>query len=234
MTGGSLGNVPWDRRETGGSTYFIKTGGAMTTMTPVLALNDNMLLFGLSVDAVKSALERLGATGGKLDESPAFQKASASVAKPHNSFGYVDGAVLFDRVYTLVRPFLMMAPMMAPKLAQHVPVDKLPGTGTISKHLGPIVYSQSETPDGILIESAGPVTMNQAVFGTAVAVGAAVVPLAKSGMAGMMAPGLFPQRQNTPPAATPSPAASPAEVPETPGIPAPADGTGSDGASTNP
>jgi hypothetical protein len=48
-----------------------------------------------------------------------------------------------------------------PGVDEIVDASKLPATETISKHLTPIVLSQSRFPDGYLIESAGPVTMLQ-------------------------------------------------------------------------
>jgi hypothetical protein len=206
LTSGTLGNVPWDKRESSEAVYFIKTGSVMMTVSPVLAVTDKMLLFGLSVDAVKSAIARGETPGGKLDESAAYKQAGASVAQPRNCFGFVDAAALFDRVYTLARPALVMAPMFAPQVAQHVALDKLPGTETITKHLGPISYSQSEFPNGILVESCGPVTMNQSVVGAGVVVAAVAIPLAKSGMAGMVAPGLSPGSPSVQPQAMPEPA----------------------------
>jgi hypothetical protein len=50
--------------------------------------------------------------------------------------------------------------------------SKLPETETIAKHLQPIVYSQIRLPEGYLVESSGPITMNQAVL-IAAAAGAA-------------------------------------------------------------
>jgi hypothetical protein len=47
--------------------------------------------------------------------------------------------------------------------------SKLPETESIAKHLQPIVYSQTRIPEGYLVESSGPITMNQAALLGAVA-----------------------------------------------------------------
>ena len=50
--------------------------------------------------------------------------------------------------------------------------SKLPETETIAKHLQPITYTQTRIPEGYLVESSGPITMNHA-FLMAAAAGAA-------------------------------------------------------------
>jgi len=64
-----------------------------------------------------------------------------------------------------------------PHLSDYVDIAKLPAPETISRHLSPMVASGAVKDDGLLMESAGPVTTMQALLVTAISAGAAAVPL---------------------------------------------------------
>jgi hypothetical protein len=53
---------------------------------------------------------------------------------------------------------------VVPGASAIIDASKLPETESIAKHLQPIVYNQTRIPEGYLVESSGPITMNQAVF----------------------------------------------------------------------
>ena len=61
---------------------------------------------------------------------------------------------------------------MSPNVGKVVDVNKLPDTETISRHLNPILYTNRQVADGMLIESSGPITLSQAVMLIAGGVGA--------------------------------------------------------------
>jgi hypothetical protein len=118
---------------------------------------------------------------------------------------------LFERIYGTARPVAVLWAGFTPKVGEFVDVGKLPATETISKHLGPIIYSQSITSEGELMESVGPVTLGQAAVGIGAGIGAAMVPLMKA--RGLM--GGRPGNRSFP--ATPH-GSAPAATPATPAI----------------
>jgi hypothetical protein len=57
---------------------------------------------------------------------------------------------------------------MVPSIGESIDTDKIPPASVISKHLPPIVLSQRNTVNGVLIESSGPLSMGQLLLlGTA-------------------------------------------------------------------
>jgi hypothetical protein len=70
-----------------------------------------------------------------------------------------------------LRPILQMSAAFMPSLSERLDPNKLPPTDVITKHLSPVVASQSYAHGGYRSESAGTITMGQA----AIAAGAAYV-----------------------------------------------------------
>jgi hypothetical protein len=64
----------------------------------------------------------------------------------------------------------MMA-LFNPHANDYGDLSKLPAAEVISKHLSPIVYSQSSDENGYLIESTGPVTFTDLLLGLGAGVG---------------------------------------------------------------
>jgi hypothetical protein len=110
-----------------------------------------------------------------LGATAAYKKAVALVAEPTLSFTYVDAKTIFERIYGLFKGAASMG--LVPSHSVYVDMAKLPAPETISRHLSPMVASGSVKDGGLLMESAGPVTMTQAALVTAISVGAAAVPL---------------------------------------------------------
>jgi hypothetical protein len=98
-----------------------------------------------------------------LESSDAFKPALAAYKQDGQAFGYLDSKGLFERIYNLLRPIAIFAGGMSPDVSKLIDVQKLPETETISKHLSPVLYTNKQTADGILIESSGPITLSQAV-----------------------------------------------------------------------
>jgi len=55
----------------------------------------------------------------------------------------------------------------------------LPSVDSITKNLGPMVYSQAEVTDGVVTESVGPVTVSQSLIVAALGGSAAIYPVVK-------------------------------------------------------
>ena len=69
-----------------------------------------------------------------------------------------------------------MSMAFSPEAGQYFDAGKLPTTDVLIRHLGPSTFSQRQVENGILIESAGTLTVDQAVLGTAAGIGAAALP----------------------------------------------------------
>ena len=196
--------VHFTKHETEGVSYYTmaSTSLGFFPLQFTLCLTDKSLLGGLSIPVVQDAVKRLPGPGG-LAGTDAYRQAMALVPPPTLGEAYVNTRTIFERIYNLVRGVASMG--MIPHSGDYLDLGKLPETETISRHLTPLVLSQSGKEGGILSESAGPVSFTQA--GAVVGAGAlaALVPYMRSlGHAGL-----------------PSPAHSPAPLP-VPAPPAPA------------
>jgi len=129
---------------------------------PTLALTKDFLFIGLDAAEIRRA--QLAATGEPLEKSPAFASALPAFRSTNEVFGYVDSRVLFERAFPMLRQVVTFGAAVMPGVSDIIDSSKLPETETIAKHLDAIVYSQTRLPDGYLIESSGPITMNQALL----------------------------------------------------------------------
>jgi hypothetical protein len=173
---------------------------------PALGISDQFLLAGLSQQAVIDALARAKTPGGKLTDQAGFKAAEKTVQAPTDSFGYFDVRALIERSSAVLRPLLAMSLAMNPDSGQYIDAGKLPATATLTKHLGPSVYSSRTTEQGALSESAGPLTFNQALVGVVIGAGAAAMPAIEQAMKGgngapqnLLPPGLLPGFPGAPP-----------------------------------
>ncbi len=130
---------------------------------PTVALGEGFLLTGLTELEVKRGMEAARKNEG-LDKSAAFASALPAYRKANEVFGYVDSRVVFERAYTTLRPALLFGAQVMPGMAEWIDTSKLPQLETVAKHLAPIVYTQSRVDNGYLIESTGPITLNQAIL----------------------------------------------------------------------
>jgi len=129
-------------------------------LNPTLAMGDGFLVAGLDVPDVEAAL------AGRekpetLEGSAAFAPALPIFRAANETFGFLDSKAVFERAFPALRQIIVFGAALMPGVDEIVDASKLPATETISKHLTPIVLSQSRFPDGYLVESAGPVTMLQ-------------------------------------------------------------------------
>jgi hypothetical protein len=192
------GGEGWGRKEQGETLiYTLPPQGLLPA--PVMALSQNFLIVGFSEATVNGALERLHSKTASLGGTDSFQQATKLVGAPTEAFGFLDTGRLFERAYGMLRPFVAMTLAFSPEAGQYMDVGKLPTTEVISKHLTPSVYSQTSTPQGTLIESAGTLTFNQAVIGVMAGGIASALPNLKDTMSALQGiPG-------APPAGSPSP-----------------------------
>lgn len=129
---------------------------------PTLALKDKFLFIGVDSSDLQRAL---GAPAtDTMEQSPNFASALPSFHKAGQVFGYIDTRGIFERGYPLLRQVIMFGAAFMPGASDIVDTSKLPQTETITRHLNPILYSQNRLPDGYLMDSSGPITLNQAVF----------------------------------------------------------------------
>jgi Protein of unknown function (DUF3352) len=154
---------PSNVTEAQGIRYFSFPSLQTAFANPTLALAADFLILGDDPDAVSHSLGALK-NGDTLEKSPAFAPALSAYKTANEVFGFADSKMLFERGFPMLRPVIVFAAAVVPGASAVIDASKLPETESIAKHLEPIVYMQTRMPDGYLIESSGPITMNQAVF----------------------------------------------------------------------
>jgi hypothetical protein len=160
----------WARTERDGVHYFsMQSPASLISISPVIALTDRIMIVGLNAKAVEAAIQRSRNSGSDLANSQTFKTAGRLAPPPTNFFTYLDTALLYQRLDTTVRPLFLMAAAFVPGVNEYLDLDKFPDSEVITKHLSPIVSSQSYEKDGYVTESAGPITLNQTGLGLAVA-----------------------------------------------------------------
>jgi hypothetical protein len=130
---------------------------------PTLAMVDGFLILGVNSEELSHAMQS-SKTGNSLEKSPGFASALTSYRTANEVFGYVDSRTVFERSYPLLRQVIIFGAAVMPGASDIIDGSKLPETETIAKHLQPIVYSQTRIPEGYLVESSGPITMNHALM----------------------------------------------------------------------
>ena len=129
------------------------------------------MIAGLDEASVEAAMRRSETSSSDLSSSANYKSAARSVPTPANFFAYIDTALLYSRLDATLRPILLMGAAFMPGANDQVDLTKIPPAEIITKHLSPIVSSQTYKGDGYLTESIGPVTLNQAGVGLGVAIG---------------------------------------------------------------
>lgn len=161
--------VEASRMEENGVTYYILPETSYGTGT--LALSDEFLALGLNREKLAEAL---AGGGEKLEGTDRYRSTMDRLRAPTISTGWIDARGIFERLYGTVRPMLIMMAAFGQQQGPQADFGKLPEAETIARHLGPIAISQSEVEGGLLVESEGHITVNQALGG----VGATVAWLA--------------------------------------------------------
>lgn len=142
-------------------------------ISPTVAIGRDRAILGLDIRSVDAAIQRAtsGAPSG-LATSVGYQAAAGTVHAPRQSFTFIDTALLYTRLDAALRPMLIMGAAFVPAIAEAVDFSKVPPAEVITRHLSPIVMSQSYDDDGYFTESVGPASIYQAALGIAGATGA--------------------------------------------------------------
>jgi uncharacterized protein DUF3352 len=128
---------------------------------PTLALIDGFLALGISSEELSQAMQSLK-SGQTLEKVPAFAGAETAYRTANEVFGFVDSKKLVEHSYPKLRQIIIFGAAIMPGASDIIDSSKLPETDTIARHLQPIVYAQTRIPEGYLVESSGPITMNHA------------------------------------------------------------------------
>lgn len=214
-----LGGADWAKTSREGASIYSAASDA--GIVPVLGLSENFLILGLSEASVITALDRAKVGGANLGSKPEFEVSTRTLPSTTKTYAYVDLRGAFERAYGTFRPFIGMAVAFSPEAGQYIDAGKLPTTDAIARHLGPVIFSQSTNADGTLMESTGPLTLNQAVLGVAAGSLVAALPNLKNRALKDMDPAkILPKKDSTGPQPAPSPAPAPTPAP-TPEVPKP-------------
>jgi len=158
----------WLESDKDGAHYFIKEPSAgLFSLSPTIAVSDQMLIAGADAESVEEAWKRRAAAAPGLAALPEFRKAEHIVGAARQGFAYVDSALLYQRLDSVLRPILVMSAALMPRIRDAVDFSKLPAPEVIAKHLSPIVMSQHPVEGGYVSESVGPITAYEALFGLA-------------------------------------------------------------------
>jgi hypothetical protein len=169
-------SAAWTHQEKDGVQYFsTRSGGQLFSLSPTIGLSDRMLVAGADAGSVEAAMKRSANGNSELATSKNFLNAERAVPTAKQAFAYIDPALIYTRVDATLRPVLFMSAAFLPGIAETVDLNKLPAPEVITKHLSPIVMSQSYDGDGYIAESVGPVTVYQTIVGVGGLGGAAAV-----------------------------------------------------------
>ena len=159
----------WADSEKDGVRYLSKqTAASFVAITPTIGLSDRILIAGLDPTSVEEAIKRAPDSSSELADSQTYKGASRLLPAPTNFFAYIDAAQLYSRLDAALRPMLLMAAAFVPAVAGSIDPAKLPAPEVITKHLSPIVSSQRYDGDGYMVESIGPITLDQLGIGIAI------------------------------------------------------------------
>ena len=164
IAGAIASSSGWQKSSRNNADYYsAPTSGVLAAVSPTLAVSDRLLVVGLDAPSVDRIVTQAASANG-LSGSENFRVASKLVPEPQQMFAYIDLAALYSRLDATLRPILQMSAAFVPSLSERFDPNKLPPTDVITKHLSPVVASQSYIDGGYRSESAGTITMGQAGF----------------------------------------------------------------------
>jgi hypothetical protein len=165
ITTAKTGDVQWTHAEKEGVHYYSSSpAGQLFSFSPTIGLSDRTLVVGPDSGSVEAAMKRSATGASELAAARNFQNAESAVPTAQQVFVYVDPALVYARFDTALRPLLAMGAAFLPAVSDTVDLGKLPPADVITKHLSPIVMSQSYRGDGYVAESVGPVPLYQTVI----------------------------------------------------------------------
>lgn len=155
-------DAAWRETERDGVLFLsMQSAGSFVAFHPTIAISSKIMIVGLDEASVEAAMRRSGTSTSDLSSSANYKSVARSVPTPTNFFAYIDTALLYSRLDATLRPILLMGAAFMPGANDHVDLSKIPPPEIITKHLSPIVSSQTYTADGYITESVGPITLNQ-------------------------------------------------------------------------
>ena len=149
--------------ETDGIRYYSFAALQSAFANPTLAFAQGFLVMGIDPGELHHAVQSFS-SGQTLEKSPTFASALTAYKEANEVFGFLDSKAIFERGFPMLRQIIVFGAAVVPGASAVIDGSKVPETETITKHLQPIVYRQTRIPDGYLVESTGPLTMNQAAF----------------------------------------------------------------------
>lgn len=153
----------WQSAAGNNADYYTAPGdGRLTGMKPTLAVGDRLAVFGFDRDSIDRVLEQ-NSGASSLRATTRFKAAAKLVGDPEQMFVYLDLARLYSRFDATVRPLLQMSAAFMPGLTEHMDPGKLPKAEIITRHLSPVIASQSYVDGGYRSESIGTITIGQSV-----------------------------------------------------------------------
>lgn len=165
-------DATWRETDRDGVLFFLmQSVGSLVVFHPTIAISNKVMVVGLDEASVEAALRRSETSNSDLASSANYKSAARSVPTPANFFAYIDTALLYSRLDATLRPILLMGAAFMPGANDKVDLTKIPPAEIITKHLSPIVSSQTYKEEGYLTESIGPVTLNQAGVGVGIVAG---------------------------------------------------------------
>ncbi len=129
---------------------------------PTMTIAEGYLLVGIDPGDLRRAVASLKGAE-TLEKSEAFAPALPAYRSANEVFGFVNIKSIFERGYPMLRPVFIFGTAFMPGASDIIDSGKLPQTEAIAKHLQPITYAQVRKKNGYLLESTGPITLNQAI-----------------------------------------------------------------------
>jgi hypothetical protein len=164
----------WQNSSRNNADYYSAPASVLPVVTPTIAVSDRFLVAGSNA-AIVDAVVSPASGGGALAGSEKFRSASKLVPEPSQIFVYLDLAGLYSRFDATVRPILQMGAAFVPSLSERLDPTKLPPADVVTKHLSPVVGSTSYVNGGYRSESAGTITIEQAVIAGGAAYAGAMI-----------------------------------------------------------
>src|SRR5438045_2833074 len=163
IAGAIASSSGWQKSSRNNAEYYSAPISGVLAVNPTLAVSDRFLVMGLDAASVDRVVTQAAPANG-LSGSENFRAASKLVPEPQQMFAYIDLATLYSRLDATLRPILQMSATFVPSLSERFDPNKLPPTDLITKHLSPVVASQSYMDGGFRSESAGTITIGQAAI----------------------------------------------------------------------
>lgn len=164
----------WAASDRDGVRYYSQVAAnPLIPLSPTVGIGHERMILGLDTASVEAAMKRAenGAPSG-LRAATTYRAAEAAVQEPTESLGYVDTALLYRKLDAALRPMLIMGAAFMPSIAEAVDLMKVPPAEVITRHLSPIMMSQTYVDDGYRAESVGPLSIFQAAVSIAAVSGA--------------------------------------------------------------